>query len=483
VTAGVGVRAWWILLGVALLTRAWQFGNPVIQVDEQFYLLAGDRLLHGSLPFVDIWDRKPLGLFGLYAVIRLLGGTGIIQYQLVATLFAAATAMVIAQMATRIAGRSGAIIAGVVYLVFIMANGGDGGQAPVFYNLPVALAALLVMRVAERPVFDRSAALQALGAMALLGLAIQIKYTVIFEGIFFGLYLAWHLGWARVGPARILLSMVMWCGVALIPTAMAASYYWHLGFLQQFLFANFESIFVRSANADIDVPHRLLKIAVHLAPAAIGALAGLFLLLRAGTSPFRTFVAGWFIAAIAAMLGFGTYHDHYGLPLLVPFALAGAPLYGAGRRGIAAAGLILFIGVIGAAIIVNNNRRYVGDGVADYDAARFVGTTPRDCIFVFNGDPALYLLTKSCLPTRYSFTTFLSERLDANSLGVDQMIELRATMARRPRYVFTRSPEPTDEQPAAWAYMKVALARHYRLVFREHSGHYDILGYARTAGS
>ena len=76
-----------IIVAVAFATRALQFGNPVIQVDEQFYLLAGDRLLRGALPFVDIWDRKPFGLFALFAAIRELGGTGIIQYQIVATLF------------------------------------------------------------------------------------------------------------------------------------------------------------------------------------------------------------------------------------------------------------------------------------------------------------------------------------------------------------------------------------------------------------
>lgn len=480
-------RALWILAAVALLTRAWQFGNPVIQVDEQFYLLAGDRLLHGILPFVDIWDRKPLGLFGLYAAIRLLGGTGIIQYQLVATLFAAATAMVIALMATRIAGRSGAIIAGIVYLVFIMANGGDGGQAPVFYNLPVACAALLVMRVAERPAFDRLSALQALAAMALLGLAIQIKYTVVFEGVFFGLCLAWDLWRKRVGPVSVLLSMLMWCVVALIPTAMAILLYWHLGFLQPFLFANFESIFLRSATADLDVPGRLLKIVVHVAPAAVGALWGLVILIRAGTSPARWFVAGWFATTIIALLGFGTYHDHYALPLLVPFALAGAPLYDDAGRGIGFSrfrlsirSVILLIAIVGSAIIVNDTRRARGDGVAVYDAARLVGATPDDCIFVFNGDPILYLLTKSCLPTRYVFTTFLSERRDADSLGVDQMDELRATMAKRPRYVFTRLPIPAEAQPAAWAYMKTILARDYRPVFREHAGRSDILGYQRT---
>ena len=77
-----------MMLTAAFLIRIWQFGNPVIHVDEQFYLLVGDRMLQGELPYVDIWDSKPVGLFLIYAAIRMLGGEGIYQYQIVATLFA-----------------------------------------------------------------------------------------------------------------------------------------------------------------------------------------------------------------------------------------------------------------------------------------------------------------------------------------------------------------------------------------------------------
>jgi len=234
-----------IILAVAFLTRAIQFGNPVIQIDEQFYLLAGDRLLHGALPFVDIWDRKPFGLFALYAAIRLLGGTGVIQYQIVATLFAAATAVTISHIGLRLTNPRGATIAGIVYLLYILSSGGDGGQAPIFYNLPVAVAALLVVKVQEKRSFDIRSFNIACLAMILLGVAIQIKYSVIFEGAFFGL---WLLVFARRHGTRLLgvvASALIWCGIALLPTVAVSVFYWRLGFGDQFVFANFISIFMR----------------------------------------------------------------------------------------------------------------------------------------------------------------------------------------------------------------------------------------------
>ena len=65
---------------MVIAARAQTFGNPVIGFDEQFYLLVGDRMIHGAIPFVDIFDRKPIGLFLIYGAIRLLGGEGTLQY-------------------------------------------------------------------------------------------------------------------------------------------------------------------------------------------------------------------------------------------------------------------------------------------------------------------------------------------------------------------------------------------------------------------
>jgi len=104
---------------LALALRGFTFGSPTIQIDEQFYLLVGDRMLHGALPFVDIWDRKPIGLFLIFAAIRMLGGEGIVQYQLVAMLSVVATSLVIWRTARMIASPLGALCAGVAYQLFL----------------------------------------------------------------------------------------------------------------------------------------------------------------------------------------------------------------------------------------------------------------------------------------------------------------------------------------------------------------------------
>lgn len=121
------------------------FGKPAFQSDEQFYLLVGQRMAAGALPYVDIWDRKPYGLFLLYRSLIALPGDPVLAYQLAGLLFSVLTALAIERMARRIAPPRGAQAAGLAYLIYQPVFNVALGQSPVFYNLPVALAAMLAI--------------------------------------------------------------------------------------------------------------------------------------------------------------------------------------------------------------------------------------------------------------------------------------------------------------------------------------------------
>ncbi|MDT8333997.1 glycosyltransferase family 39 protein, partial [Roseomonas gilardii] len=327
------LQAMLLLLAVALLARGFFLGNPVLESDEQFYLLVGDRMLRGALPYLDIWDRKPVGLFLIYAGIRALGGEGIVQYQLVAALFATATAFLVARIGAELGSRRGGLLAGMAYLLWLGAFGGEGGQAPVFYNLFVAGAAWTALRAVACP--GSFARLLELGASAMLlaGLAMQVKYTAVFEGMFFGCALLWT-GWqARMGPGKLLSAGLAWVGCALLPTAAALAAYAAMGQAQPFLFANFLSIFERNTAVLGSSLLRLLAMLGLLLPLGLCAVLGLLLSWRrsAGMPEIRRatgFVTGWALVAVAGVLVFGTYYNHYALPLLVPLSVAAAPLLG-----------------------------------------------------------------------------------------------------------------------------------------------------------
>ena len=90
-----GLMALGILVVLSVLSRAATFNNPVIGFDEQFYLLVGNRMLDGAVPYVDIWDRKPIGLFLIYMASSAIGNVGIFSMVL---------------LLVRVADRAGALL-------------------------------------------------------------------------------------------------------------------------------------------------------------------------------------------------------------------------------------------------------------------------------------------------------------------------------------------------------------------------------------
>ena len=98
-----------ILAAFTLLTRAWIFGDPVVNMDEQFYFTVGDRILHGQWPFIDIWDRKPIGLFLIYAFADWAFPNPVVGYQLLAACSVGVTSCILFVLARRLTSAKAAL--------------------------------------------------------------------------------------------------------------------------------------------------------------------------------------------------------------------------------------------------------------------------------------------------------------------------------------------------------------------------------------
>jgi hypothetical protein len=449
-----------ILIAAAFALRFPSFGGPYIHGDEGFYLFVGDRLLHGELPYVDIWDRKPIGLFLIYAGIRLLGGEGIVQYQLVAAAFAAAGALVVAGLAGHRAGWRGAVAAGFVYLAFLQPfGGGGGGQAQVFFNPLVAGAALLTLKAWEQG--DAASVLRfGMGAMALCGLALQIKYSVVVEGCLFGLVLTW-LAWARGGIGKAALWAALFSLIALAPTLCALAAYAVAGHAEAFWFANFTSILRRAPSAAIDMPHRLAAIGIPLVPLAAAAAAGLAIG-RSSRAPAERLTLAWALAAALGIAVMGTFYDNYALTVIAPLAVAAAALFERRWLGPAAAALAIVWALVAAG--------WPGPPVAR-TRSEMAGLTALTrshlnggCLWLVNAPAILQYETGACAPSRFVFPYQLSLAVETDALGVDPAAETRRILATRPTVIVAGEISASLRNPAVYALVQAALARDYWLV-------------------
>lgn len=459
-----------ILAAIALLTRAQIFGDPIAGSDEGFYLLVGDRMVHGALPYIDIWDRKPVGLFVLYAAIRLFGGESVLAYQLVGTGVAFATALLVRRLALEFSKDFAATAAAAAYLIWLPLGGAAGGQAELFCNLPMCAAALLTLRNLQAP---RSARLtrDGAGAMLLVGAAMQIKYTALFAGIFLGcvwLFVGWKAGKRRKLP----LYAILWVISALAPTLLAAAYYALRGQLPAFVGANFVSIWARGPAAPGILLQRLGLIAIILAPLLACARPPSAPRSNRVMTAYR-FTLAWLGAAIAGLLLFGTYFQQYMLPVVTPASAAAAPLFDRIARW-------RVLGLLGVAFVLaqadlwiereaHGSRREVRQVLAAVE--------PGKCLFVYSGLSALYRLSHACIPTRYAFPSHLSRAREADSIGVDPVQEVDRVMRSNPDAVVVRSPYDEDENWAARATLFRHLRQHYRLSFRGKLGLHPIAVY------
>lgn len=459
-------RRYWPLILLVCMTFAWRalhFGNPDMDYDEDFYLLVGDRMLHGAVPYVDIWDRKPVGLFLIYALARLAGGEGFTQYLALAACFAAFNACMLWLIVRRWVGRWSAILPAVTYVLWCELYLGGGGQAAIFYNCFTITGFWLVLRARDAGQWQRTVWL-GMATMVLMGLALQIKYTVLPEGVFFGCAFLWLLRRQGAAWATLVLAGAAMVMLALLPTVLAMAWYWQHGYLSSFAYANFVSALARGHLGGWVIRQSLMSIFKLSLPLSGAAAFGLWKLFSGVAAERRDaiWLAGWLTAALFGFAMIGNFYFHYFMSVIPVLALiSGATLRD--RR----LGALMYAALLGWPFILGL-APWPDDGAERARATRQLTEIimphidDRHCLYVFDGISTLYLTTHSCLPTPYVYPDHLTNAVEARAIGVDPERELRRILANRPGAIVTATPQlgPLMNE-ANVRMMEQALARDY----------------------
>lgn len=482
-------RAWaavWFV-AFAILTRLWTLGDLSYQEDELLFFLVGQRMHDGMLPYVDLWDRKPTGLFAFYYLLAAISSS-ISVVHVAASLSVAATGYVIALLAREFASAFGAVAAGTVYAAAILQFGGGGGQAAVFYNLAIAISALLVLRKSgelRRGRIDHACYL----AMVLAGIAISFKQTAIFEGGFLGLYILWLLRSSGVSAASLVK-----CGAGLalagaLPMLAVTLFFALQGHFAEFWHAMVTANLAKQYDAGGNWTGRLAIFAIELAPLLVIAVLSLR---RLGQQahPQLPFLYGWLAAAAAGFLAVPNLIDHYVLPLLVPLSLAGAALFA--RRTVGptvAAGLIALY--LSAVTVADFGRGFRSAGEMTALAARIEAADPAPRLLVFDGPVYLYQLTGSYPVSPLIFPLHTNYRPERNVSHLDTATEFRRMLAIRPTTVVWRKREGADlYNPETLALVRAYISARCRASFdhrlRDLRGPYEVTvhtGCGRSEGT
>jgi hypothetical protein len=425
-----------VLIVVALAARGATFGNPIIHVDEQFYLSVAIDMLHGAVPYIDVWDRKQFGLFLVYLPAAAFGPVwGVYAYQAMAFACVVATAAMIARAAERADWGRGAMVGAILYILWLDIADGAGGQTPVFYNVLTLGAVLLIGGIpaggAGRP--------RGLAAMALVGLALQIKFSVVFEGLWFGLWLLWRARGAGLRLGAVTLYGIALVLVALLPTVLVAAGFWLAGHWGAFVFANFQSIGLRHADPAIVTFENFEMMICLLSVPVIMALGGRH---RPTLSPDavvqRMFVYGWLSASLIGLLLFGSWFNHYALPVFAPASCAACGFAAGGRRTRIASWVVLALGFAAGQYFIRHWEARRGTPREFRRVMADIGTGP-GCLFVYSGEPYYYTASRRCTLTKFLFPSHINSEREHGAIGVDQSAEIDRVLDLRPAVVVVTS--------------------------------------------
>lgn len=449
------------LLAFALLTRWSALGDPGYFNDELFYFAAGRHLHDGLLPYVDVWDRKGPGLFLSYYLFAALGN-GPLAYQIPALLFAAATAWCIRTLALRCTTRTGSLGAATLYLAALPMFGGGSGQTPVFYNLWIALAALLVARAGPELRQGRVPG-SALAAMALAGFAITYKQTALFEAGFLGLWAVWQLRGARVQwwPGALRLALA---GIA--PFALFALVFAVLGHFPELRDAMIDANLRKVNDPTGDQLARAGRLMFMGWPLLLAAAIGLAWPPAPGARDPRPFLLGWVLTGMAGVAAVPNYYEHYALPLLVPLCVAAARALWHDVWGLIAAALAaLYCLVVGPAFSFADRDRSRAEMAALEADIRARDPHPR--LLVYQGPMSLYNRLDSYPPSPLLDNFHLYFPPENNASRLDTRAEMLRNLAWRPTVVILFDDWPAaEENPRTAPLVRAWAAQHCRLWFR-----------------
>jgi hypothetical protein len=446
-----------ILLAIAIVLRCDTFGDPNLHGDEVFYHQIGIAMHHGAWPYVDVWDRKPFGLFALFYLITAVSYAPL-AYQLVATVFAAATAFVIGRIARRWASPLGGLLAGVAYLLWLAPLQGFGGQSPVFYNLFIAMAALLVIGALPRLGRGEQPG-TALVAMLLGGCAITIKTTSFVEAAFLGLLCLYTLHRSGVGLRRTLTAGTTWALLGLAPTLAIAAGYWLGGHWNEYWHAMVAANLAKPSYWP-DVRIRALLMLIMLTPILAAALLGL----REQEPVSRRFVLLWLAAAALGLFAMPNFYRHYALPILVPLCVAASTFLARSGLGLAYTALLavlaLWLSPIFQFAQTVRSRQAIAEltrSIREHD--------DQGPLFVYDGPPQLYQTTGHRFATPLVFPTHLSQLIEKDVSHLSTLGETRRVLAQSPGAVVvsvkqSKSPANLETRAPVLAYV----GRHCRLI-------------------
>jgi 4-amino-4-deoxy-L-arabinose transferase-like glycosyltransferase len=138
------------ILGLTFLLRMKFWGQP-FEMDEGAYGYMGWGMLHGLVPYKDMYDQKPPGIFVLNSLVFLLFEPTALNLKIFASIYSLGSVLAVFMVTRKLAGREEGCLAALLYGIFSCGPHIQGGgvNSEVFMVLPYTLAAYSLLKLLE----------------------------------------------------------------------------------------------------------------------------------------------------------------------------------------------------------------------------------------------------------------------------------------------------------------------------------------------
>lgn len=320
--AWVGLALLIVVVGMLRLRLA----PAPLERDEGEYAYAGQLLLQGTLPFVEVYNMKMPGIYAAYAVAMALFGQTATGIHVGLLAINAVSVVLLFVIARRYFLPTSSLIAATSFACLTLNSGALGAFAHATHFVALfALGGFGVLLRPGQPVRWR----HALGAGLLFGCAFMMKQHAAPFIVVAGIYLLWRLrGDADRGLRERAACLALFAAGVLAPFLATCLLMWEAGVFQTFWFWTFDyaGAYV-SKNTLARIPKNLGTTLAAMVPPTFMlcalALAGLSALWKRRGQAL--FILGALVAGIVAVSPGFYYRQHY-FVLLFPVAAVLAAL-------------------------------------------------------------------------------------------------------------------------------------------------------------
>ena len=326
--------AWAVIAFCAIQILTFSFGR-----DQSIYALVGDGVLHGKMPYRDLWDFKPPGIFLVYALAQGLFGRGMVAIRLLEVMGMLAMVFGFRRVADTFFDRPRAGLIGGAVAALLQAELEFWHTAqPEVFGGYLTVAALVL---ATLPPQQRRRGWIWLGTGVIFGLAFLFKPPLGGGAFVCGAYLAKREQQRTGSTKQGLLAMVAIGASAALPILLCCAWFWAKGAWPalRWTLAEFTPGYTAIGWVDRD-PSGMLYYALEEAFFKFSALGAAGVIAMAAITPVHSreregsfLVLGIIAIQIAGVAMQGKFFPyHYAASLQLIGFLAGLGLYKLWRR-------------------------------------------------------------------------------------------------------------------------------------------------------